>query len=316
MTGFYARSSPMTAPGRYESLLAGLPRGAAALAPVVQGLLIHERHTALYGVTLPPERRASTHIRPVARILDRVADADSLPLTIARDPARRVAGSCRHFAVLMVAMLRAQRIPARARCGFGGYFAAGLWDDHWVCEYWDATTQCWRRADPQIDVVQREVFGIGFDPMNVPRDQFLAGGQAWDLYRQGEADPGRFGLSLEKQAGTWWIAGNVLRDVAALNKAEMLPWDVWGAMPAHGQPVEDENLALLDRLATLTREPDVTLPELQEAYSGDSRVRVPGTVWNQILGRDEVVEGLLLASQRHKLRSGAVRPLGESAAAF
>ena len=296
MTGFYTRSSPMTAPGRYEAALVGLARGGGGLAEVAQGLLIHERHTALYGVTVPPERRASTHIRPAARILDCIAATDSRPLTIARDPARRVAGSCRHFAVLMVAMLRAQRISARVRCGFGGYFAAGLWDDHWVCEYWDDTARRWRRADPQLDAVQREFFGVSFDPMDVPRDQFLTGGQAWDLYRRGEVDPGRFGLSLEREAGVWWIAGNVLRDVAALNKAEMLPWDVWGAMPARGQPIKDEDLALLDRLAVLTREPDVTLLELREAYSGDSRVRVPRTVWNQILKRDEVVDELLHAA--------------------
>ena len=30
--------------------------------------------------------------------------------------------------------------------------------------------------------------------------------------------------------GLWFIAGNVIRDVAALNNHEMLPWDVWGAM--------------------------------------------------------------------------------------
>ncbi len=76
----------------------------------------------------------------------------------------------------------------------------------------------------------------------------------------------------------------------------MLPWDVWGAMPARGQPIKDEDLALLDRLAVLTREPDVTLLELREAYSGDSRVRVPRTVWNQILKRDEVVDELLHAA--------------------
>jgi hypothetical protein len=28
------------------------------------------------------------------------------------------------------------------------------------------------------------------------------------------------------------ISGNTVRDLAALNKVEMLPWDEWGQMPA------------------------------------------------------------------------------------
>jgi hypothetical protein len=35
--------------------------------------------------------------------------------------------------VLAAAMLRAQGTPARARCGFGGYFGSGAFEDHWVC---------------------------------------------------------------------------------------------------------------------------------------------------------------------------------------
>ena len=64
-------------------------------------------------------------------------------------------GVCRHFATLYVALLRHRGTPARARCGFGGYFmvAAGIdeWIDHWVTEYWDAARDRWVRADPQFD---------------------------------------------------------------------------------------------------------------------------------------------------------------------
>jgi hypothetical protein len=55
----YLRDSAVTAPGRYRAMLAGLPCGTAALAVVVQGLLIHERHTALYGAAARHGWRAS-----------------------------------------------------------------------------------------------------------------------------------------------------------------------------------------------------------------------------------------------------------------
>ena len=96
--------------------------------------------------------------------------------------------------------------------------------------------------------------------MDVPREKFLVAGDAWRLCRDGDADPAKFGLSLMNEAGYWRIAANLLRDVAALNNMEMLPWDIWGAMPAPDDTIGDERYALFDRLAELTRDPDATFP--------------------------------------------------------
>jgi hypothetical protein len=286
---YYRQPAVMTTAGGYEAVLAGLPRGVAALAQVAHGLVVHEHLTEPYGVTLTDERRASVHIRPVARLLERMTAEDGRPLTVAREPGRRLAGNCRHFTVLVVAMLRAQGTPARARCGFGGYFGSGAFEDHWVCEYWNDAEQRWLLADAQIDDVQLQLFDVRFDLMDVPRDQFLVAGDAWRLCRDGDADPGKFGLSFMKEAGYWWIAGNLMRDVAALSNMEMLPWDCWGAMPRPDEHIDDELVALFDRLAGLTHEPDAAFAELTGVYAADDRLRVPGAVFNSVLRRREPV---------------------------
>ena len=288
-TGYYLEPAVMTAPGDYQPLLADLPRGAAALARVAHGVLIHEHFAGAYGVTLTDERRASVHVRPVAALLERMMAGDRRPLTVPREPAGRLPGNCRHFTVLTAAMLRAQGTPARARCGFGGYFGTGTYEDHWVCEYWDEAARRWKLADAQIDDVQLPLFEVGFDLMDVPREAFLVAGDAWRLCRDGGADPARFGLSLMGEGGYWWIAANLLRDVAALNNMEMLPWDVWGAMPAPDEAISDEQYALFDRLAGLTRDPDAAFAELRAAYGSDARLRVPATVYNAVLNRPEPV---------------------------
>lgn len=288
-TGHYLQPAVMTAPGKYQPLLADLPRGIGGLAAVAHGLLIHEHITGPYGVTLTEERRASVHVRPAAALLERMLAEDSRPLTVAREPAERLPGNCRHFTVLAVAMLRAQGTPARARCGFGGYFGSGMFEDHWVCEYWDEAARGWKLADAQIDDVQLKLFDVDFDLMDVPRDKFLVAGDAWRLCRDGGADPATFGLSLLNEGGYWWIAANLLRDVAALNNLEMLPWDVWGAMPAPGEVISEEQNAQFDRLAALTRDPDAGFAELTAAYAGDTRLRVPDTVYNAVLNRPEPV---------------------------
>jgi len=191
MHEFYTRPGTMTSAGRYAPLLAGLPRDIPGLAAVGHGLLIHEHMAEGYGVTLSDEQRSSVHVRPVEQMLELIMGSDGRPLDVAREPAARLPVNCRHFTVLMVTMLRAQGTPARARCGFGGYFGTGWFEDHWVTEYWDSGQQRWRLIDPQIDDVQQGWFHTEFELTDVPRDQFLVGGEAWRRFRAGEADPAR-----------------------------------------------------------------------------------------------------------------------------
>ena len=84
--------------------------------------------------------------------------------------------------------------------------------------------------------------------------------------------------------GLWFIANNVIRDLAALNNREMLPWDTWGIMTREENRLD---LDLIDRLATLTREPDTHFDELRETYEKDMRLRVPEVVFNNVLNRSE-----------------------------
>jgi Transglutaminase-like superfamily len=288
-TAHYLQPTVMTTPGSYQPLFTDLPRGIASLAQVAHGVLIHEHIAGAYGVTLTAERRGSVHVRPVAGLLGRIMGEDGRPLTVAREPANRTPGNCRHFTVLAAAMLRAQGTPARARCGFGGYFGSGAFEDHWVCEYWDQGAAGWKLADAQIDDVQLKLFDVDFDLTDVPRDKFLVAGDAWRLCRAGDADPAKFGLSFMNEAGYWWIGANLLRDVAALNNMEMLPWDIWGAMPAPDETIGDERFALFDRLAELTRDADAAFADLTAAYASDARLHVPATVYNGVLKRTEPV---------------------------
>ena len=284
----YTRPTAMTSAGRFAPLLDALPRDVAGLAAVAQGLLVHEHMAPSYGVTLSDEARASVHIRPVEQMLERITARDSRPLTDPRPVAERLAVNCRHFTVLMVAMLRAQGRPARARCGFGGYFTSGFFEDHWVCEYWHSDQRRWILADAQIDDRQRGWFSIDFDVTDVPRDRFLVAGQAWARCRAGAADPDTFGLSLVDEAGSWWIAANLMRDAAALGNLEVLPWDTWGAMPGPGDRIDDDTAALFDRLAALTQTPDEAFAELRR-LGQDDRLRVPSVVRNAVRAREEAI---------------------------
>jgi hypothetical protein len=277
----YLKPVAMSDPGRHAPLFDGLPRDVGALAKTVQGLLIHQHIAPAYGVTLGGDRQAQSHVRAVREILDDIVTRDGRPLSAARAAGARQVGVCRHFTLLHVAMLRTHGIAARARCGFAAYFERGRYIDHWVTEYWNEASNGWVLFDAQIDERQRELFGIGFNASDVPRDQFLVAGDAWSLCRSGSIDPNTCGIL--DMHGLWFVAGNLVRDVAALNNREMLPWDVWGAMPKQaGDQGSDLDLAFFDRLANISREPDAHLDELGTLYR-DERVKVPGAVFNAVL---------------------------------
>lgn len=263
--------------------LDGLPRGPAALAGVVQGLLIHEHLASTYGVTLRPEQHAEAHVRSVESMLGGIAAKDATALTTPRAAAKRQVGVCSHFALMHATMLRTQGIEARPRCGFGAYFEKGRYVDHWVTEYWNTAEKRWVLVDSQIDPHLRNLFKLDFDPLDVPRDKFLVAGLAWQLCRSGELDPRQFGVM--DMWGSWFIASNVIRDVASLNGRTMLPWDVWGAMTEHDSQID---LALIDRLAGLSRAPDTDPAALRAAYA-DPRVSVPASVFNAVLKRVDAV---------------------------
>ncbi len=267
-----------------------LPTDVAALAEVVQGLCVYDvMAESFYGYKLPKRREAEIHLRTVEEMLRRIFEMDPRPLSEPRPVGKRLAARCGQFTALMVAMLRAKGIRARARGGFGAYFNAPYFEDHWVCEYWRSTEGRWALADAQFDAVWREKSGVRHDVLDVPRDQFLVAGEAWRRCRSGEADPGKFGIVFAGLRGLWFVAGSLVRDVAALNGVQTLPWDVWGAMPKSGQELGGEALAFFDRLAELSASPEGNLAELERLYETDPRVRVPPTVFNALLNRAEAL---------------------------
>jgi hypothetical protein len=267
--------------GKYAGLYGEVPGDPAGVARVVQGLLIHEGWAPAYGVTLTGEARDRVNLRRVEQVLEAVVSADGRPLAQAREPEGRISSNCRGFSVLGVSMLRAHGVPARARCGFGAYFTPGYFEDHWVIEFHDG--ERWRLLDAQIDAKQQEILKIDFDLTDVPRDQFVIAGDAWQRTRRGEADPERFGLTPLNEFGAWWIAANLMRDAAALDGVELLPWDLWGAMP---EPDSTVDVALFDELAAATAGP--SMPDVQRLLA-DERLHVPSEVYNVQHGHKEAI---------------------------
>ncbi len=272
---FFVQTSLLTDPGPYAHLLDGLPTGIDELCRIVQGTTVHIFWAERYGLNLSEQRKAEVQLRTLQRRLTHTLELDPGPLIETRPLERKIVGNCRDFTLLLVSILRHQGTPARLRCGFGAYFIPGHYEDHWVAEYWNADLQRWVLVDAQLDALQCEVLKIHFDPLDVPRDQFIVGGKAWQLCRSGQADPDNFGIF--DMHGLGFVRGDFIRDVAALNKVELLPWDCWGIIekPEVNEP---DDLNFLDHLAGLTSSDVPDIETVRSLYQSDARLRMDGVI--------------------------------------
>lgn len=185
----YSKPGPFTnLDARQLQLIEGLPDDPMGVCTAAQGLVIQPVDATGSGVG--EERVAEKNMRPVNELVSVLVALDRSPLDQARTPETRVIGSCRHFATVACAFLRARGALSRARCGFGTYFVEGCGVDHWITEYWEAGEGRWVRVDTErlgANYVERlEDLAPG---------EFLTGGEAWVRYRQGLVDGQKFGVA-------------------------------------------------------------------------------------------------------------------------
>jgi hypothetical protein len=279
---YFSQYGRMTDPGPFMDLYADLPDDIPSLVKVVQGLILHVFWAERYGVKLSADRQTEVQLRSMERRLAHTLELDSNPLTVARLNENKIVGNCRDFSVSMASILQSRGIPARPRCGFGAYFMPNHYEDHWVCEYWDEPEQRWVLVDAQMDELQRNILQISFNTLDVPRDQFFVGGAAWKLCRSGGANPEQFGIF--DMSGIEFIKGNFVRDVAALNKMELLPWDCWGLIFSDYASLPPDDLSLLDRLADLTETDVPDFESVRQIYESDPRLCVGNSIQSYVNG--------------------------------
>lgn len=266
MPDYYRSHGIITHPGRFMKKYEGLPDDIAGIVEVIHGLFLHIFWAKSYGVTLTEAQSRHVQSRKISNILSVIDSLDQSELTQARPYKKRFIGNCRDHSVFLCSVLRSKGIPARARCGFAAYFTPGRYEDHWICEYWNSSENRWVSVDPQLDRLQKDTLGIDFDTLDMPGGRFITGGEAWKMCRTGTADPDSFGIFDMKGLG--FVLGNFIRDVASLNKVEMLPWDCWGLMMKDVSKLSAREYALLDEAAELAVAGDEQIYGLYEASPG------------------------------------------------
>jgi hypothetical protein len=259
---YYAAHSSITDPGVHRALFDDLPRDLPTLHQIVQNIYIHVWKIRKYHPGWLKGRTHEIESRTVEKSLSRVLEHDTRPLTEVRPKEKKLIIDCRHFAVLLVAMLRHQGIPARARCGFATYLEKSHYQDHWVCEYWNADQGRWILEDP--DLVKHDV----------SRDEFITGGKAWQLVRSGQMSDLQFGFAPD-MLGMWAVRFDLVRDFASLNGFECLSGDSWGIIDKPEPTITGRDLKLLDEAAAWSLSDDGQFEAMRAFYESHDAFRVP-----------------------------------------
>lgn len=270
MLQYYSTQSAVTDPKDYAHLYDALPGAVEDISKELQNILLHNWKVYAGGLQLTEQRRAEIEIRPIARLLARIQEVDARPWGVERAIDSRVVVDCRHFATLLCSILRHRGIPARTRHGFASYLEPGHSQSHVICEYWDSFHDRWVAVDP--DTVQQDM----------PLDQFMTADTAWRGFMAGDLDPNQFGYASDVR-GAWCVRWEVVRDFAALNKQEMLTFDVWGlnATYAYDDSLSPQDAALLNHITTLLKDDRQQFASLRAIYETDERVRVPAVIRSQ-----------------------------------
>jgi hypothetical protein len=306
---YYREPGPITNLAKHKEFTDWLVADPSALYQVAQGLIVHDMWVTSYGIEYKQENEYPQKTAWMEDLLDKALQLDSRSLAIPRAPEKRVIACCREFATLYCALLRAKGIPARSRCGFATYFGWGQnYEDHWVTEWWNGSG--WVLMDPQLDPLQQSLIQgwtlgsgavdeslkakvLAFNPRHLKDGEFINAGEAWKLCRTGKADPARFGIGcpirpewgIDSLYGLWFVRGQLMRDFAALNKVETVPylvrickkldWKAWRLVGAKDEELTPDDFELLDGIAELSIDADKNFEAIRDVYETNEAVRVP-----------------------------------------
>ena len=270
MDDFYVSHSRFSDPGAQASWLDATPSDLATLREAAFQLVFHYwAHGDITQHGFPAARREEITLRYASDMFARLRELDPAPPGGPRPPLKRIVGCCRDYTLLFVSMARHHGIPARARVGFAGYLMPGWYLDHVVAEVHDGTD--WHLVEPGFRG------NVAFDLVDVPRDQFLTGADAWTAARAGDLDPAKLVVSPDLDApflrGLPYARHSLVLDLAALNKHEMLQWDLWGDLDTAA--LDPAAFARTDELAELMADADVD--QLRVVFEADD-VRVPPVI--------------------------------------
>ena len=257
-TESYLAFSANTDPGEYSKLYDKLPDDLTGLCALIKKQLIHPTRIGDF-----PELEGlgseDTQVYSVKEMLAELVKRNPSGIVSSREPKDRLRVSCRFHAMLLASILKSKKVPARVRVGFAPYLVPPGYDksvDHWICEVWNKDEKRWMLVDPDIQKI------------DFPRSEFEFAGDVW-LKLRNDRDPERSGERYG--VGQWWgreyVKANLLHDLFCVMNNELIYWEGCALARKSIPSMDKSDLALLDKIAKLLKDPDANYRELKNLFA-------------------------------------------------
>ena len=279
MLDYYREHSQWTNPGDQKLMYRDIPDDIPSIVKSVQSCLIHGGLVWLYDLKPSEAQDMGFEIRRAEELLHRIKALGGTSLAVPRPKEKRLVVNCRQFSVLTCSILRDKGFPARIRAGYALYtWGKGMYENHWICEYWKSREQRWIQVDAQIDKKQKELMRIDFNTLDMPEGRFVSAGEGWQRYRDGAVQLDAFGLGgRDGWSAMGWamVMPNVTCDAMALNKTELLPWDVNSHWRKEREQMSTTDMATIEKAASLCRQVDDRWAEMRTFYDNHPVLQMP-----------------------------------------
>jgi hypothetical protein len=314
---FYARHGRATDPMERADFVSQVPADVDAICRLGRNLSEHYRMLTQQGISMEARRTMLQVWPPYARQMFQALWVRGPKLS--SEPRRRedrLLGACTQDAILTTSLLRQAGIPARIRVGdvtgiMRGPGAYAHWKkvyeiehggmepfdtsplgkltrraisdnspiEHWIAEYWDATSDRWLLLDMRTDL--ERAYDSNWKPgFHVSREHFEYAWQAWQRIGTPGFDPGRYSIDASDGDGRTHIRQQLLYDFFNLLKHEAAgtnnlkgPASVFIRARSF-KGLAREEIDELNRLAALMGT-DPTVEKLVGFYRASKTLRLP-----------------------------------------
>lgn len=196
--------------------------------------------------------------------------------TVKRKSQEKIFVTCRGQALLLAAILKAKKIPARVRSGFAKYPSnSAIYLDHWVTEYYNESEKRWILVD--ADCCCNE--GLDFNIYDIPKDKFKMPASIWLEFGQNKLDVSEighacFGKDAKEQMKILTTA--LFYDFHCLMNDEIIYLHYPKYLINQDFELTDSDLLELDELARLMLEPEENFKSLREIWNNKDKFRIMG----------------------------------------
>lgn len=291
LLNFYQKTSLFTDLGFYTAFAKNLPNDIETLCLLLRNQIIHpfdlkdeeERNNprSFYGDMTKIPRTSliyendlfPTAIAMIAELLRRNPN-----FTIERKIEDKLHVCCRETTILLVAILKAKNIPARARCGFTHAVSEidGM-GDHWIVEYYNEECKRWVLVDPTMfyDQETLDYFKIDYSLIDIPRDKFIFAANAYLGLRNGKyKKEDIYGFSDPKTFGIKAAIDELFYDFHSLMNNEILFCQSPKYLKNNKYELTDDEYIELDELAKLMLNPDENFESLYSVWENTEKFRI------------------------------------------